>query len=78
MRPRLYHGGTVHTMADGTGPAEAVLTIGDRIAAVGTLADVSRDLPAAVERVDLDGGALLPAFIDAHGHFPDSALVERF
>ncbi len=73
--PVLYTGGPILTMdADGR-VAEALAVDGARIAAAGTRAEL---LPWADERgariVELGGRALLPGFIDAHGHFPGEGL----
>ncbi len=69
----LYRGGPILTLdADGR-IAEALATEGDRIAAVGT----ERELAAwqdGARVVDLAGRALLPGFIDAHGHFPGAGI----
>ena len=77
--PVLYRGGPVIPL-DGSGRVlEALLTEGDRIAAVGSEAELR---PLAEERgarvVDLEGRALLPGFIDAHGHFPGTGLFALF
>jgi len=67
----LFHGGPILTMADGALRAEAVLTAGDRIVFVGGLGearDRAQRTGAAPEEIDLDGGALLPGFIDPHLH----------
>lgn len=70
----IFTGGPILSMdADDTRP-EAVGILGDRIVAAGGLAEVRQALPAAVHH-DLDGRTLIPAFIDPHGHFPDSAIV---
>ena len=57
-------------LIDGTGAApvrDAVIVIrGERIAAVGSTADV--DVPAGADVVDLSGYTVLPGFIDAHVH----------
>jgi predicted amidohydrolase YtcJ len=47
-----------------------VLVDGDRIAAIGGVDDA---LPAADERVDLNGGHVLPGFVDVHLHLSQAA-----
>jgi hypothetical protein len=70
----LYHGGPVVTMdADGN-VASALLVEGDRILAVGSEAELAEQAGASARRVDLAGRALLPGFIDAHGHFPGEGV----
>lgn len=68
---RLYFGGPIVTL-EPEGRAEALLVRGDRIAAVGKL-DALRALAPHAEPIDLDGRALLPAFIDAHSHLSGTA-----
>ena len=68
----LYAGGPILTMA-GPQPAyaEALVERGGRIVYVGPLAGAIRAAGAGVKRVNLAGRALMPGFIDAHGHLPD-------
>ncbi|HUP83571.1 MAG TPA: amidohydrolase [Candidatus Limnocylindria bacterium] len=60
-------GGPILTMAQPS-RAEAVATRGDRILAVGSLADCRSAAGAGATEVDLGGRALLPGFVDAHIH----------
>jgi imidazolonepropionase-like amidohydrolase len=63
---------TVINPADGKTIAHAVLlTDGDRIAAVGSPADIK--LPPQVRRIDCSGKFILPGYIDTHVHFFQSA-----
>jgi predicted amidohydrolase YtcJ len=71
MRKR-YENGTILTMEKDVPCAEALLTDGDRIAAVGTRDALAEAAPDA-EPVDLGGAVLLPGFIDAHSHFSQVA-----
>lgn len=66
----LYYGGTIITMENREDSPEAVLvdTESGRIAAVGTLEEVSVLVGEKAEKVDLAGKCLMPAFIDAHSH----------
>ncbi|WP_235902078.1 amidohydrolase [Alcanivorax sediminis] len=71
---QLFYNGSILTM-DATFPqATAMLVQRGEIVALGdaeTLRDrVSRD----VVTVDLQGGTLMPGFIEAHGHFPGEGL----
>lgn len=80
----LYHSGTVITMDEdaATGgeapatPVEAVVTEGDRIVYVGDEA-TARVRYGGASEVDLAGRALLPTFIDAHGHFMSYGKAAR-
>ena len=57
---------------------EALLVVGDRIAAVGSEAAVRAASNRGIREVDLMGRALLPGFIDAHGHFPGAGIFEVY
>ena len=48
---------------------EAVAVIGDRISAVGDPEDILKMRGDLTRLVELEDSALLPGFIDAHGHF---------
>jgi predicted amidohydrolase YtcJ len=50
--------------------AEALAVSGDRIAAVGSRKELQDWAGSDTRVVDLEGRALLPGFIDGHGHFP--------
>lgn len=50
------------------GPTEAVWIRGDRIVAVGPLAEIRSRAGRGAGRVDLGGGTLLPGFTDSHIH----------
>jgi len=53
---------------------EALAVEGERIAAAGSEAELRPWLAAGARVVDLGGHALLPGFIDAHGHFPGAGI----
>ncbi len=55
--------------------AEAVAIRGDKIIAVGSLADVAKAAGKDAERVDLGGKTLLPGLIDSHIHAIDGGLT---
>ena len=68
----LYSGGPILTMAGPTPSyAEALVERGGQIRYVGSLAGALAAAGPGVRRFDLAGHALLPGFIDAHGHLPD-------
>ncbi|TXI58249.1 MAG: amidohydrolase, partial [Mycolicibacter arupensis] len=71
-RPRgadvIFIGGPVVTVAPGAPEAEALAVADRRITAVGTAEDVLRLRGAETTVVDLRGRALLPAFVEPHGH----------
>ncbi|MBW2282669.1 MAG: amidohydrolase, partial [Deltaproteobacteria bacterium] len=71
----LYVGGPILTMDASNRVVDALALDGARIAAVGN----ESELRAWAEQngatvVDLAGRALLPGFIDAHGHFPGEGI----
>ena len=75
----IYINGTVVTMDAASHTVEAVAVKRDRIAALGTTADIRKLAGAATKVIDLRGKAMLPGFVDAHSHFPGagtSALYE--
>ena len=70
----VYEGGPVLTMDGEDRVVEAIGVEGDRIAVVGDVATVDAWGGRDARRVDLGGRALLPGFIDAHGHFPGEGV----
>jgi predicted amidohydrolase YtcJ len=69
MISTLYRGGRVYNSAD---PAATALLVTDgRIAWLGAGADA----PAADVVVELDGGLVTPAFVDAHVHATDTGIM---
>ncbi|MBB1089652.1 amidohydrolase family protein [Lysobacter sp. SG-8] len=72
----LYHGGRILTMV-GDEPAyvEALAVKDGRIAFAGAKDQALAMRGEATRVVDLEGKALLPGFIDGHGHYINSLLV---
>ena len=64
----LYVGGPIVTINDAQPTAEAVLVRGGKIVAVGARAEVEKQAQGPIAIVDLKGKALLPGFVDPHGH----------
>jgi predicted amidohydrolase YtcJ len=64
----IYVGGPIVTVNDAQPSAEAVAVRGGRILAVGTRAQVEATRGPGTRIVDLEGRALLPGFVDPHGH----------
>lgn len=71
---QVFINGDVLTMDADNLVVEALSVRGDRIEAVGSTAQIMALAEDDTEVVDLRGRALLPGFIDAHGHFPGSGL----
>ncbi len=67
----LYYNGTIITMSNPP-VAEAVLTEGERVVAVGPFKRLF-DLASGAETVNLEGRTLMPAFVDAHSHLSSYA-----
>src|SRR5512139_1101795 len=65
---RIWTGGPILTMNDAAMRAEAVAEKGGRIIAVGAAADVLTHKGPQTTMIDLAGRAMLPGFVDAHGH----------
>ncbi|MFN8467549.1 MAG: amidohydrolase, partial [Caldilineaceae bacterium] len=74
----IYYGGPIITMVDNRREVEAIAVAGGRIIATGEKEYVMRTKTAATRLVDLGGKTLMPAFIDAHGHFMNSPQVVRW
>ncbi len=70
----VYLGGPVLTLDAQDRVVEALAVEDGRIAAIGTRAEVEAWAGGRARVVDLEGRALLPGFIDAHGHFPGAGL----
>lgn len=64
----IYHGGDVVTIDDSNPSAEAVAIKDGRIVAVGAKTDVLKFKGEKTKLIDLEGKALLPGFVDGHGH----------
>jgi hypothetical protein len=64
----LFVGGSIHTGNPAAPSAEAVLSIGPRIAFVGDAGTARERAPDGVQVVDLAGMTLLPGLTDAHAH----------
>jgi hypothetical protein len=65
---RIWRGGTILTMNDAAMRAEAVAVREGRILAVGPEEAVMAHRGKATEVIDLGGRAMLPGFVDSHGH----------
>jgi predicted amidohydrolase YtcJ len=65
---RIWSGGSIVTMNDKALRAEAVAERGGRIVAVGTRVEIMKLRGPGTQLIDLGGRAMLPGFVDAHGH----------
>jgi hypothetical protein len=71
----VYTGARVFTAGEPAW-ADAVAVVGDRIACVGTEADAREAAGPGAEVVELDGGVVLPGFVDGHAHLLMSGAAE--
>jgi predicted amidohydrolase YtcJ len=78
MTTTLFFNGPILTMDASNSEPEAVMIEGDRICAVGDEAKLRAEMPIGTILHDLKGQALLPAFLDPHGHFPDPGFIALF
>ena len=65
---RIWTGGAILTMNDAAMRAEAVAIKDGRILAVGATDAVMAHRGAGTEVIDLEGRAMVPGFVDSHGH----------
>ena len=65
----VFFGDNIVTMDSSAPTVEAVAVRGETIVAAGSMDDVMALEGASTRVVDLGDQALLPGFIDAHGHF---------
>ncbi|MFY9237836.1 MAG: amidohydrolase [Roseovarius sp.] len=78
MTQTIYHNGLILTVDPYDSLAEAVLTEGGKIIATGRFTKLRAQAAADAALCNLNGRTMIPAFIDPHGHFPDSGYVGRF
>ena len=76
MTEYLFYGGPILTMEDPAHTPEALTVRDGKILAVGSFCDLRSQSPRAW-LINLKGRALLPAFIDSHGHFVQYAGTLR-
>jgi len=61
--------GAVWTVDAARPKAEAIAVVGERIAAVGSNAEIRKWIGPQTRTIDARGGSVLPGFIDSHVHF---------
>lgn len=71
---QVFVNGEVLTMDADNRVVQALSVRSDRIEALGSNEEIMALVTDRTEIIDLRGRSLLPGFIDAHGHFPASAL----
>lgn len=75
---KLYYGGDIITMEKEEDAPEAVLVSDGKIVYVGGLEEAKQHCGPLAEQVDLKGRALMPSFIDPHGHIGMMAQYTAF
>jgi predicted amidohydrolase YtcJ len=65
----ILHNATIYTVDDARPRAEAIAIRGDRIAALGTSAEMLALKGPATRVIDARGAAVIPGLHDSHGHF---------
>ena len=65
----ILHNARIYTSDEAAPKAEAIAVRGDRIAAVGTSAEILKRKGASTRVIDARGAAVLPGLHDSHGHF---------
>ena len=75
MKLTLFHSGKIKTMSAFQPDAEAMLTVGEKILALGSNHDLESIFqPGHLEKVDLENRRVIPGLIDSHMHFLDYVL----
>jgi predicted amidohydrolase YtcJ len=69
MPDLILHNARIYTMDAARTTAEAIAIRGDRIARVGTNADLLALRGSATRVIDVSGATIVPGLQDAHGHF---------
>ncbi len=71
----IYIGANIVTMDPDTEDSQGVAVADGKIIAVGSQTDILRHKGATSQIMELGKNALLPGFIDAHGHFTFQAML---
>lgn len=72
----IFHNGTIHSMAAGRRPAEALAVHNGRILAIGSREDVMAHAGPSTHMIDLQRRTVLPGLIDPHNHTVLSSLFD--
>lgn len=75
---QIYFGGPIITMNDSALIVEAVSVKGNRVLETGRLRDIKKTADSQTQMIDLKGRALLPGFVDPHGHFNTTGTNDLF
>ena len=79
MKKQLFYNGTILTMEEEGRQVEAVYVEDGKIKEVGSFDKLKEfEKEKDVQRIDLHGYTMLPAFIDSHSHIVELAAILRF
>jgi predicted amidohydrolase YtcJ len=70
----VLRNGKIVTVDDSRPEAQAIAIRGDRIAVVGSNADIQRYVGPATKVIDLGGRLAIPGLVESHGHFMNFGL----
>ena len=74
----VFYGGTVVSMTSPSDLHEAIAIQGNRILALGTNEEVLALAGPETQRIDLQGRAVYPGFVDPHTHLMKEAVAQGF
>ena len=74
----VFRNGTIQTMVSEDDTAEALAVAGNKIVYVGDDAGVEDWIGEDTEVIDLDGGMVIPGFMDGHIHAPGDWLTKLY
>jgi predicted amidohydrolase YtcJ len=77
MASKIFYGTPIYTMDDERKVAEAVVVVEGKVEYVASDSDEALALYPDSELIRLDGGCILPGFVDAHLHLRDFSLLFR-
>jgi predicted amidohydrolase YtcJ len=78
MTDTVFAGGHVVTLAPGRARARALTVRGERLVAVGSVAECREAARPGFREVDLSGACVVPGFVDCHIHVANCARSKRF
>ncbi len=74
----LYYDGIINTLNDNNDVAEAILIEDGKIVAVGSNNELMEQATAETEKINLEGKAMFPGFIDPHSHYGMQSVLAIF
>ena len=71
---KILHNGRIYTVDATDSVVEAIAIRGDTIVATGTSSDMLELAGPATKKIDLEGRAAVPGFVDGHPHMDGTGL----